>query len=293
VSNQTGVQGVFSSSGALQELALYSLYGIQTIMSGTRVTPFGYQGSYTDSTGLIYLINRYYDPTTDQFLSIDPDAAQTGQPYAYTGDDPLNSTDPLGLLTAAQQLVNADAELVVRQIAALKDPTAANLAAVNALAERAATAAKAASSFSVPLGTAVLSTGAAIVTFTASATVSGSSPVPVTNKVNVDSGGTASLTVGSTPISISAGGTGAFYVTSSIPSLTVSKSVNVNGDKVTTSISASVKSAPTEWGLLPGTITGFATAFASVTIKILTMPVEACVENAVDCEAGATLALTG
>jgi RHS repeat-associated protein len=96
VSNQTGVQGVFSSSGVLQELALYSLYGIQTIMSGTRVTPFGYQGSYTDSTGLIYLIDRYYDPSTDQFLSIDPDVAQTDQPYIYTGDDPLNSCDPLG-----------------------------------------------------------------------------------------------------------------------------------------------------------------------------------------------------
>jgi hypothetical protein len=39
----------------------------------------------------------YYDPGTDQFLSVDPDVADTGQPYAYTGDDPLNATDPLGL----------------------------------------------------------------------------------------------------------------------------------------------------------------------------------------------------
>jgi hypothetical protein len=28
---------------------------------------------------------------------VDPDVAETGQPYAYTGDNPLNSTDPLGL----------------------------------------------------------------------------------------------------------------------------------------------------------------------------------------------------
>jgi RHS repeat-associated protein len=97
VANQTGVQGVFSSAGGLDELALYTLYGRQTIVSGTDVTPFGFQGSYTDSTGLIYLINRYYDPTTDQFLSIDPDAATTDQPYVFTNDDPLNSTDPLGL----------------------------------------------------------------------------------------------------------------------------------------------------------------------------------------------------
>jgi predicted GIY-YIG superfamily endonuclease len=30
-------------------------------------------------------------------LSVDPDVAETGQPYAFTGDDPLNATDPLGL----------------------------------------------------------------------------------------------------------------------------------------------------------------------------------------------------
>lgn len=43
------------------------------------------------------LLNRYYDPSSNQFLSIDPEVATTGQPYTYTGDDPLNSTDPLGL----------------------------------------------------------------------------------------------------------------------------------------------------------------------------------------------------
>lgn len=43
------------------------------------------------------VVNRYYDPATDQFLSIDPDVAQTGQPYIFTNDDPLNTEDPLGL----------------------------------------------------------------------------------------------------------------------------------------------------------------------------------------------------
>ena len=42
-------------------------------------------------------MDRYYDPATDQFLSVDPDLAETGQPYAFTGDNPLNATDPLGL----------------------------------------------------------------------------------------------------------------------------------------------------------------------------------------------------
>ena len=43
------------------------------------------------------VVNRYYDPTTDQFLSIDPDVPTTGQPYVFTNDDPLNGVDPLGL----------------------------------------------------------------------------------------------------------------------------------------------------------------------------------------------------
>ena len=43
------------------------------------------------------LLNRYYDPTSQQFLSVDPDVAETGEPYAFTGNDPLNATDPLGL----------------------------------------------------------------------------------------------------------------------------------------------------------------------------------------------------
>ncbi len=45
-------------------------------------------------------INRYYDPTTDQFISIDPMVAKTDQPYAFVNDSPLNATDPLGLKIA-------------------------------------------------------------------------------------------------------------------------------------------------------------------------------------------------
>jgi RHS repeat-associated protein len=49
-------------------------------------------------SGLIYLRARYYDPATGQFMSRDPLAAATGDPYGYAGGDPLNGTDPSGLL---------------------------------------------------------------------------------------------------------------------------------------------------------------------------------------------------
>jgi hypothetical protein len=50
-----------------------------------------------DEYELNILNNRYYDPSTDQFLSVDPDVATTNEPYVFTNDDPLNAEDPLGL----------------------------------------------------------------------------------------------------------------------------------------------------------------------------------------------------
>ena len=60
-------------------------------------TAFGFGGGYTDPTGWIYLVSRYYDPVTGQFLSIDPLLRQTDQPYVYVLDDPVNATDSNGL----------------------------------------------------------------------------------------------------------------------------------------------------------------------------------------------------
>ena len=43
-------------------------------------------------------MNRYYDPVTGEFVTIDPDVAKTGVSYAYAGEDPTNETDPAGLI---------------------------------------------------------------------------------------------------------------------------------------------------------------------------------------------------
>lgn len=42
-------------------------------------------------------VHRYYDPATEQFLSVDPLVDVTGTPYAFTGGDPVNGSDPSGL----------------------------------------------------------------------------------------------------------------------------------------------------------------------------------------------------
>lgn len=47
--------------------------------------------------GLYYLRARYYDPTTAQFMSVDPLAPITRAAYSYAADSPLNAIDPAGL----------------------------------------------------------------------------------------------------------------------------------------------------------------------------------------------------
>jgi hypothetical protein len=96
-------------------------------LSRSRTTTYSSEGS----------INRYYDPSTDQFLSVDPDVQTTDEPYAFVNDDPLNATDPLGLGAQANEALTASlSELAVRQKAFTEDPTSANKAALNALKNR-------------------------------------------------------------------------------------------------------------------------------------------------------------
>lgn len=45
---------------------------------------------------LVFLNNRYYDPTTGFFLSVDPLVATTGQPYLYANGNPTTLSDPSG-----------------------------------------------------------------------------------------------------------------------------------------------------------------------------------------------------
>jgi RHS repeat-associated protein len=75
----------------------YDAYGNVFGTTGTGITPLGYDGQYTNSdTGLIYLRAREYDPTTGQFLSVDPEMAVTALPYGYATDDPLDAADATG-----------------------------------------------------------------------------------------------------------------------------------------------------------------------------------------------------
>jgi len=85
------------STGGIVASYIYDPYGRPEQATGSATTPLGYDGEYTDAeTGFVYMIHRYYDPVTSQFLSVDPLTDETSIPYAFTGGDPVNESDPSG-----------------------------------------------------------------------------------------------------------------------------------------------------------------------------------------------------
>jgi RHS repeat-associated protein len=99
VKDQIGsIRGIVNSAGSLSSTTSYDAWGNPETAGGlTSVTPFSFAGGYTDPTGIIYLVNRYYSPTTGQFISVDPEIAQTLAPYGYADGNPITNTDPTGL----------------------------------------------------------------------------------------------------------------------------------------------------------------------------------------------------
>ena len=92
------VRALVSSSGALLATTSYDAWGNPRTPGGLFLsTNFGFAGGYLGSQGLYYFIHRYYDPTTGQFISVDPAVNLTQAPYSYAGDNPVNFSDPTGL----------------------------------------------------------------------------------------------------------------------------------------------------------------------------------------------------
>ena len=91
-------RALLDSTGAVVATFSYSPFGVPTTTTGTATAPIRFAGAlFEPSTGLYYLVNRFYDPSTAQFLSVDPAAAITNSAYGYVGDSPVNGVDPMGL----------------------------------------------------------------------------------------------------------------------------------------------------------------------------------------------------
>jgi RHS repeat-associated protein len=94
-------RALFSASGALVRELRYDAFGRRTYDSAPGTTmPLGFAGGlHDDTTGLIRLGVRDYEPASGRWTVRDPAlfAAQRLNLYAYVGNDPLSLLDPLGL----------------------------------------------------------------------------------------------------------------------------------------------------------------------------------------------------
>jgi RHS repeat-associated protein len=66
----------------------------------------GFTGEPTDANGLVYLRNRYYNPELGTFMSMDPYEGDSNEPmslneYAYAHGNPVNNTDPSGMVVCS------------------------------------------------------------------------------------------------------------------------------------------------------------------------------------------------
>ena len=91
-----------NGNGVIVWRAHYNTFGKATVEPGsTVVNNFRFPGQYYDEeTGLHYNYFRYYDPDTGRYITADPIGLAGGiNLYAYTGNNPVNWIDPLGLFS--------------------------------------------------------------------------------------------------------------------------------------------------------------------------------------------------
>ncbi len=90
-----------TSTGGSYFSSNYEPYGPQYGVSGSDTFRYADE-PFDSSTGLYYMGERFYDPTTGRFLSRDPaggpsDDPQSMNAYAYARDNPLGYVDPTGM----------------------------------------------------------------------------------------------------------------------------------------------------------------------------------------------------
>jgi RHS repeat-associated protein len=89
--------------GARRDTYAYDPFGRDVGRTGKTPNPFRFTGEYLDASGVYKIGLRYYSPTSGAWTQIDPELRAVNaahppeaNPYAYSGDDSINFTDPTG-----------------------------------------------------------------------------------------------------------------------------------------------------------------------------------------------------
>jgi RHS repeat-associated protein len=99
---QDGLGSAIGLVGSGQSIATsytYQPFGGTTATGASNGNSYQFTGRENDDTGLYYYRARYYSPTLQRFIAQDPIGFRGGDAnlYGYTGEDPVNEIDPLGL----------------------------------------------------------------------------------------------------------------------------------------------------------------------------------------------------
>src|SRR5262249_31060254 len=89
-----------NTSGSVVTTYSYDPFGNTTTAGAADANPSQYTGRENDSNGLYFYRARYYSPVFGRFVSQDPLGIKGSGSnlYAYNGDDPIDYTDPYGLI---------------------------------------------------------------------------------------------------------------------------------------------------------------------------------------------------
>lgn len=113
------VRQMTDQAGGITFARNYDPYGVVTYTDGPSQTEYGFTGEqYGDSTQLLYLRARYYNPADGRFQSRDTWSGDTNNPlslnrWMYTEGNPVNYVDPSGNIS--EQQAN-DANKIVKEL---------------------------------------------------------------------------------------------------------------------------------------------------------------------------------
>ena len=108
--------GTADSTGTSTAIYTYGPFGESSLTTGIR---YGYTGQRSMAAlGLLYYKARFYSPSLGRFLQPDPIGyADDLNLYAYVGNNPVNFTDPSGLILADAKLLGGKlADTVVNHL---------------------------------------------------------------------------------------------------------------------------------------------------------------------------------
>ncbi len=100
---------VNAASGAVTQRMRHDEFGNVLEDTNQGYTPFGFAGGlYDPDTGLVRFGARDYDPVVGRWIGKDPILFNGGQAnlYVYVGNDPVNRTDPNGLESVGDWLID-------------------------------------------------------------------------------------------------------------------------------------------------------------------------------------------